>query len=123
MERYNQYSLEHFYSYSYREGGLTLQQAHILFRHTMERESDREYNRMKFMANIMGAGIDDKPKNKKQDLDEAEKQQELPVFRDPSEYDNMSEEERKKLTEQMMSKHKSWVNQESLGNKKPKSKM
>ena len=129
MEKYPQYRLEHFYSYSFREGGLTLQQAHILFLHSMERESEKEYQRMKFIANIMGANIDDsesKNQNKdvQQDLDKKEKEQDLPLFRDPSEYDEMSNEEREKLTNQMMSKHKKWVNnQDKLGNKKPKSKI
>ena len=122
MERFPQYNLNHFYSLSFLEGGLTLDQAHILFKHSMEREADKEYNRMKFIANLIGADTGDEKKSKN-NLEEAEKQQELPVFRDPNEYDNMSEEERKKLTEQMMSKHKKWVNNENLGNKKPKSKI
>jgi len=38
-------------------------------------------------------------------------------FKDPKEYENMSKEERKTLTEQMMKQHKTWAG--STLNEKP----
>lgn len=36
------------------------------------------------------------------------------MFKDPSEYDDLSEEERENLTQEMMSKHKGWVNKSGI---------
>ncbi len=40
--------------------------------------------------------------------------QTLPLFRDPSEYAHMSQEERQSLTDKMKSQHKSWVKKGKL---------
>jgi len=37
------------------------------------------------------------------------------MFRDPAEYEKMSEEERKKLTDKMMGQHQRWAGNTSLG--------
>ena len=43
----------------------------------------------------------------------------VPMFRDPKEYEHMSQEEREELTRQMMSAHKGMANASALsGNKK-----
>lgn len=119
MEHYPAYRLEDFYYKSFREGGITLQQAHILFQHCQKREKDR----LRFQGLLHGFDIDkeseekpDKPKNKKQTsrefrkkFDEAQKKQSLPIFRDPSEYNNLSKEEKDKLTNKMMAQHKGWA--------------
>ena len=38
-----------------------------------------------------------------------QKKEDLMMFRDPKEYNNLSEDERKELTRKMMSQHKNWV--------------
>ena len=69
---------------------------------------------MRFMAAIHGIDID-KAKKEKKEADSF-------LFRDPKEYEHLSEEERKELTEKMLGKHKGWADQESPLDGSPKSK-
>ena len=48
------------------------------------------------------------------DIDGKKKEENVFEFKDPSEYENMTMEERKKLTETMMGAHKNWAQQEGL---------
>lgn len=68
---------------------------------------------MKFLAGVHGIdlssslGKGNKTKSEKPD-------QKIPLFGDPEEYKNLSKEERDKVTEKMMNKHKSWANNDFL---------
>ena len=61
---------------------------------------------MRFMAAIHGIDID-KAKKEKEEADSF-------LFRDPKEYEHLSMEERKALTEEMLGKHKGWEDREGM---------
>ncbi len=109
MEKYPQYRFEHFFRFSYIEGGLTIQQVQALY----ETHCKRVYEERKFLAAINGvdvSGEGEKEGTKSSvNYDKIEKKQGMPLFRDPSEYEDMSQEEKDKLTNNMMSQHKQWV--------------
>jgi hypothetical protein len=60
---------------------------------------------MRFMAAIHGIDID-KAKKEKEEADSF-------LFRDPKEYKHLSKEEKEKLTQEMLGRHKGWVDRES----------
>lgn len=66
------------------------------------------------MAAIHGIDID-KAKKEKKEADSF-------LFRDPKEYEHLSKEERKALTEEMLGKHKGWGGQEKPLDKSSKIK-
>lgn len=79
------------------------------------RKKDEEY---RFLAAIHGVDLDkDQSQSEKQsptgeqarDLSKVEEKQGLPIFRDPDEYDHMSQEERDAITKDMLKKHKTWA--------------
>ncbi len=57
------------------------------------------------MASIHGIDID-KAKKEKEEADSF-------LFRDPKDYKHLSKEEKEKLTQEMMGKHKGWADQKS----------
>jgi len=114
--KYPQYTIDHFYSYSFKEGGLTFQQLQTLNKFAAEREIEHQ----KFQALIHGIDLDGEKNgtvNNNQDLHGAAndgastnaQQSPLPLFQSPDKYENLSEEERERLTSEMMSKHKQWA--------------
>ena len=108
MAIYPQYRFDHFFRLSYIEGGLTIQQVQALY----ETYCKRIHEEREFLAAIHG--IDTKGGDKKKDADQIEQKQGLPLFRDPSEYEGMTQEEKNKITQEMMGKHRGWVNSMSL---------
>jgi hypothetical protein len=97
MRKYPQYRLEDFYRKSWKEGGLTMAQMHILFEHA----SDEEVKYVKFKAALAGADIDKtEPKNRGV-KSQSKPKDNGPLFKHPDEYANMSDEEKKKETERM----------------------
>jgi len=88
---------------SWREGGLTFKQTLTLFIHAQKREEKS----MMFQARLHGFRIpDDKLVVQTEVTDRAPDDF---VFQDPKEYENLSNEEREKLTKKMMVMHKSWA--------------
>jgi len=110
MENFPQYKLWDFYHKHYYQGGLHIFQVQLMFEHVME----RKMNDNRFAAALQGIDLDKELKKKgqktqSQSLDDQQKKQELPLFRDPEEYKDLSQEERERLTQEMMSKHKNWT--------------
>lgn len=91
---------------SFREGGITIKQFNALF----EQLQKIEYDKFKIQAKMQGIEFkDDKNGAGMTDVDPA-----VPLFKDPSEYEGMTEEERESLTQKMMGKHKSFVNKQRV---------
>jgi len=110
MENFPQYKLWDFYNKRYYQGGLHIFQVQLMFEHAMERKN----NEYRFFAALQGIDLDKELKKKgqktqSQTLDDQQKKQNLPLFRDPEEYKDMSQEERERLTQEMMSQHKNWA--------------
>lgn len=104
MRRYPAYRLEDFYRKSYLDGGVTFDQLFFMFE-----DSDREeYEDRRFFAAIQGIDIDDdKPRKSTNNSPHItdpvhnngpEKQF---LFKDPAEYDLMSEEQKAAETNKM----------------------
>lgn len=71
---------------------------------------DREVKKIKFEAVLHGAEIKDTP----QSATVEEKKENVFIFRDPNEYEKMSVEKRKSLTQKMMGMHKRWASETPL---------
>ena len=97
MRCYPQYRFENFYILHYYEGGLATAQVTEMFRFLIEEKNEE----IRFQAALRGVNLKD-PKA-------AQKDEVVPMFGDPDSYNNLSTEERDKLTEDMMAKHKTWV--------------
>lgn len=70
----------------------------------------REIEERRFQASIHG--IDLSKENKQQNTStaiEAPKNQSLPIFQDPKEYNHLSTEEKEELTNKMMGHHRKWA--------------
>lgn len=116
MENFPQYKLHDFFQKHYYQGGVHIYQVQFMYEHIME----RKYNEHRFLAGVHGIDLDKElgkkgQKTESETLDDQQKKQDLPLFKDPDEYDNMSEEERERITQEMKSKHKSWVKQGKTG--------
>jgi len=104
MGTYSQYRFEDFYRKHGWQGGLTLGQVNVLYETAVSRRRE-EYN---FLAAIHGLDL-----SKTEDADSTvpapSNDQSAFLFGDPSQYENMSAEEKDSLTEQMMAHHKQMV--------------
>jgi len=69
----------------------------VLFSHLQE----DEYNKWKIQAALAGVDVE-KEEGKKREENSF-------TFRDPDEYNHLTEEEKKRLTEKMMGKHREWA--------------
>jgi uncharacterized FlgJ-related protein len=76
------------------EGGLTISQVQSLY----ELNQNRELDRMKFFAKLQGIDIDKQLKKREQEN--------KTLFRDPKDYEDLSDEERAELTQEMMKTHR-----------------
>ena len=98
--RETSYRLDDIYNKSFLEGGPTFEQLEGLYE-LIQRAKIRE---IKFQASIHGAEF-------KTDSVEQHTQAEnpkVPLFRDPDEYEGLSEEEKESETKRMMGLHQSW---------------
>jgi hypothetical protein len=112
MTEFNQYSFSHFFERHYYQGGLSYYQIQAMYEHCTR----QKYNDYRFFASLQGVDLE-KYKNKQSSqtsLDEQQRKQDLPLFRSEEEYDKMDPEEREKLTQEMMQKHKQWVQTKSV---------
>ena len=74
-----------------------------------EYQQKAEFDKLKIRAAFFGVNLEEDSKKKpKEQRKKGKKKEDVFMFKDPSEYENMSEEERKKLSEEMMSKHRQW---------------
>lgn len=70
-----------------------------------------EFDKLKIRAAFFGVNLDEeKSKTEKKEGGKRRMQREVTnfAFKDPSEYERMSEIEKKELTEKMMGQHKKW---------------
>ena len=73
---------------------------------------EEEESAIRFQAALHGAKLNEGTSYaSKQEAKQENLGREFPVFGDPADYDSMTQEERIKLTEKMMSKHKIWAGQ------------
>ncbi len=107
MMKFPQYKIEHFHYLHFYNGGLHIGQIQSMFQFAVE----QKYEKYKFFAALSGIDLDKQNKNKSNvdKLDEQQKKQALPLFRDPKEYESMSQEELNELTNKMMYQHKNWA--------------
>jgi hypothetical protein len=112
MEKYPQYNLNHFFRFRFIEGGLTLSQVIGLY----ENHCKRIYEERKFLAAIHGIDLNKSAEEAgKSEADKIEQKQGLSIFRDPAEYEKMTDEEKEEMTQKMLSQHRRWV--DSMGKK------
>ncbi len=76
----------------------------------MNEEVEWKNHEFEFHAAIHGAKMKNKPTKSSGELKQP-KNQDLPIFQSPDAYAGMSQEERDKLTEEMMKQHKVWSKQ------------
>ncbi len=112
MENFPQYKLWDFYKKHYYQGGVHIFQVQRMYEHTM----DRKYSEHRFYAALQGVDLDKELKKKghktqSEELEDQQNKQDLPLFRDPDEYDHLSDEEKEKITQDMKKQHKNWVQQ------------
>jgi hypothetical protein len=111
MRYYPQYRFDDFFKKRYYEGGIHLYQVHRMYEHIMKDKN----NEFKFHALIHGIDVDKKSKRSlNEDLDDQQNKQDLPLFRDPSEYDHLSDEERERITRKMKSQHRRWAQNQDI---------
>lgn len=96
---------------SFRDGGLTEEQVETLYEHALKRQNLH----YRILAGFHGIKISDTTKSsgsmsvKSNELPEGINTPEHFVFDDPKNYEKLSEDQRTKMTETMMSNHKNWV--------------
>ncbi len=113
MRDFPQFTFKNFFLQRYYEGGLCYSQIQELF----EFCTKEKYNEYRFFAGIQGIDLDkhtgSTTESQSSRLDEQQKKQDIPLFRDPSEYNSLSKEEKEELTAKMKSKHKQWIHSKS----------
>jgi hypothetical protein len=110
MQFYSQYRLEDFYQKHYWQGGVTLNQVHVLYEQAIKRKNE-EY---RFFALLHGADPDADGTERQDNSHKQQNSQSLPLFQDPEKYSHLSKEERDELTAKMMGKHRNWANQKAF---------
>lgn len=111
LQEYPSYRLDDVYRKTFKDGGLTILQIHALFDHIQKRKLDD----LKFQCRIHGIDPDGKQKqSRSRSSSQPTANPDVPLFGDPSQYDNMSQEERNALTARMMGAHKRWNQNKGL---------
>lgn len=98
------YRLEHFYTLSFLDGGVTKSQLIELYSQLVKLQNQE----VEFNAALHGADISGSKEPTAGESKTPQKQS-LPVFGDPSEYENLSDAEKEQRTSEMMTSHKEWV--------------
>lgn len=120
---YPQYTLDHVFHRTFRQGGLTRDQITILFTHASEAEYNRLRTQALFVSCTLG-GTDPNDlissKGSRVEKTSTASHQSLPdqspvfpAFRHPDEYKNLSQDEKDTLTKRMMKAHQAWAQTES----------
>lgn len=68
-----------------------------------------DYDKIKMKAAFFGVDLDSKVNEGKKKEGKEMKKEDFFTFKDPEEYKGYSVEERKKITEKMMTSHKQWA--------------
>ena len=97
------YTVDHFYKYHSFQGGLTKKQFDFLY-DAYQSKLAREYE---FQAALHGTSLKGGKKQRKKEPQSDNTK--VPLFSDPEEYTNISPEEREKMTQAMLGKHRSWA--------------
>jgi len=82
------------------QGGPTIKQVYALFDNI---QKSKQYE-LTFMAGIHGVELKDKKTNHTDNV-----KSKVPFFGDPSEYEDLSDQEKDEMTKNMMRKHKNWA--------------
>ncbi len=90
-------------------GGLTFNQIVYMY----ESYGEERLNEFKMLGHLLGAEFKD-DKNTIPKASGVTKEEQF-VFRDPKDYEKMSEADRKELTSKMMERHRRWASKSSLG--------
>jgi hypothetical protein len=98
----------------YKKGGLTYYQIECLFHNTMQ-QKDAEY---RIIGAFHGISLSDDKVVPKDQLPEGVSDAKTFVFGDPDSYKKMSQEEKEKLTQEMMGNHKQWSSTGGIGSVK-----
>lgn len=96
MQVYPQYTLQHYYYKSFRDGGLTSGQIQLLY----EASEGRQFDQMCWEAKLQGVDLRKLVKNPPT---ASQSNQSEALFKDPSAYEDMSQEEKDKLSQRMKS--------------------
>lgn len=96
MLAYPQYTIHHIFYKSFKDGGLTFNQVHFLF----EAAEGKQFDQMCFDAKLQGVDLRKLVKNAPSG---SLTNQGDGIFKDPSAYEDMSQEERDRLTKKMRS--------------------
>ena len=113
LHHYPSITLTSFMS-SYKDGGLTYFQIEVLYDNAMKIK-DRDY---RIIGAFHGITFDDKKVVPADQLPEGVSDPRKFVFGDPKSYENMGQEERDKLTQEMMGNHKQWSSGGGIGGRK-----
>lgn len=98
----------------FKEGGLTYFQIETLFENAM-RIKNQEY---KIIGAFHGISFDDEKAVSSAELPEGVSDPRKFVFGDPNSYEKLGQEEREKLTQEMMGNHKQWSSGGGIGGSK-----
>ena len=82
----------------------------VLFKNLVE----REHQRVKIQAALQGVQLDEE-KDEHPDIVRPKFKPSSFKFGDPKDYEHLTDEQKQKLTDNMMGKHQIWKNQTSLG--------
>lgn len=99
LETYPQYTLAHFYTLNFKQGGLTNGQIDVLFRHAKERELEK----FRMLASLQGLRFKD---DEEQEM-YAGTEFEGCVFGKPETYQHLTDEQKKRWTDMLMAHHSS----------------
>ena len=98
----------------FKYGGLTFFQIETLFENAVKLKA-QEY---KIVGAFHGVSFDDKKAIPSDQLPEGVSDARKFVFGDPNSYKNLGQEEREKLTQEMMGNHKQWSSGGGIGGSK-----
>ena len=102
------YKIENFYRYSIFQGGLTREQFNCLYdAYQTKIVRDRE-----FLAAIHGVTLEKSSSASSKDQQSATSK--VPLFGDPEDYKDLSEQEKEELTQKMIGQHKVWADNPSI---------
>lgn len=110
--------MEHFTKLSYKEGGVTRDQLVALYTLSEKQIADEKMIEFRFYASLQGFDLDkeldkkdssrEEKKLTKEELFREAAESPVPIFRDPSYYDHLTQNEKEQLTQIMMGKHRFW---------------
>lgn len=80
-----------------------------------EHAARREYDRFKLQASLAGIDLEGETEFGEIEPRPSSKKENLWVFKDPSEYEHLSQEEKEELTRKMKGVHQQWASNSPIG--------